>query len=196
VSFGGEAPVQVACYYHGCCAVTDAAKLYCWGENNGGMHGTGDQTNHPTPTSPKTVPGKALYAGPGQDHMCAVFEGGKVQCWGQDWNKQLGGLGASSDPGVTLVASGAAAVVGGQFHTCVLMASGQVQCSSMGQSEGAGLDKGQLTPVAGISNAVALSAGKHYTCALLANASVQCWGSISHGATPAAISGLTARACD
>ncbi|WP_159397957.1 RCC1 domain-containing protein [Sorangium cellulosum] len=195
VTFSGEAPVQVACYYHGCCAVTDAGKLYCWGENNGGMHGTGDTAAHTTPTSPRTVPGRAIYAGPGQDHMCAVFEGGKVQCWGQDWNKQLGGLGASSDPGVTLVDAGATAVVGGQFHVCVLLSSGQVQCSSGGQSEGAGLDMGRLTPVAGISNAVALSAGKHYTCARLADASVRCWGAISHGATPAAISGLTTRDC-
>ncbi|WP_437811492.1 RCC1 domain-containing protein [Sorangium sp. So ce1078] len=196
VSFSGEAAVQVACYYHGCCAVTDAGKLYCWGENNGGMHGTGTSGGTGGPVSPRTVPGKALYAGPGQDHMCAVFEGGKVQCWGQDWNRQLGGLGASSDPGVTLVESGAVAVVGGQFHTCVLLSSGQVQCSSLGQSEGAGLDMGQLTAVAGISNATALSAGKHYSCARLADATVKCWGAISHGATPAAISGLTTRDCD
>ncbi|WP_433930728.1 hypothetical protein AB3662_42135 [Sorangium cellulosum] len=128
--------------------------------------------------------------------MCAVFDGGKVQCWGQDWNKQLGGLGASSDPGVTLVESGAIAVVGGQFHTCVLLGTGQVQCSSGGQSEGAGLDMGRLTPVAGISTAVALSAGKHYSCARLADASVQCWGAISHSATPATINGLRTRDCD
>ncbi|WP_434043771.1 MULTISPECIES: RCC1 domain-containing protein [Sorangium] len=196
VAFGGEAPVQVACYYHGCCAVTDAAKLYCWGENNGGMHGIGTSSGTGGPVSPTTVPGRALYVGPGQDHMCAVFEGGKVQCWGQDWNKQLGGLGASSDPGVTLVDSGAIAVVGGQFHTCVLLATGQVQCSSGGQSEGAGLDMGRLAPVAGISTAVALSAGKHYSCARLADASVQCWGAISHSATPATISGLRTRDCD
>ncbi|WP_437633278.1 RCC1 domain-containing protein [Sorangium sp. So ce854] len=196
VTFGGETPVQVACYYHGCCAVTDAGKLSCWGENNGGMHGIGTSSGTSGPVSPKTVPGRALYVGPGQDHMCAVFEGGKVQCWGQDWNKQLGGLGASSDPGVTLVESGAVAVVGGQFHTCVLMATGQVQCSSGGQSEGAGLDMGRLAPVAGISTAVALSAGKHYSCARLADASVQCWGAISHGPTPATINGLRTRGCD
>lgn len=195
VSLPGDAPVQVACYYHGCCLVSASGKLACWGENNGGMHGTGDQTNHPTPTSPKTVPGKALYAGPGQDHMCAVFEGGKVQCWGQDWNAQLGGLGASNDPGVTLVASGAIAVVGGQFHTCVLMSNGTVRCSSSNQSEGAGLDQGKLTDVAGITNATALSAGKHYTCARLADAGVKCWGHISGSATPATITGVTTRSC-
>jgi hypothetical protein len=126
--------------------------------------------------------------------MCAVFEGGKVQCWGQDWNAQLGGLGASNDPGVTLVTSGATAVVGGQFHTCVLLATGSVQCTSSNQSEGAGLDKGKLTDV-GIADATALSAGKHYTCARLRSGSVKCWGNIAGGATPVDIAGLTTRAC-
>lgn len=196
-TFNGEAAVQLACYYHGCCAVTDAGKMYCWGENNGGMHGTGDQTAHPNPTSPKTVPGKALYVGPGQDHMCAVFEGGKVQCWGQDWNKQCGGLGASNDPGVTLVQSGAVAVYGGQFHTCVLFETGEVQCVGQNQTEGAGLNAAVLTPVAGISTGTAISTGKHYSCARLADSTVSCWGTISGGsATPAAISNLKTRSCD
>jgi hypothetical protein len=198
LSFDGETPVQVACYYHGCCAVTAEGGVYCWGENNGGMHGTTDNAaRHDTPVSPATVPGKALYVGPGQDHMCAVFEGGRVQCWGQDWNKQLGGLGNSSDPGVTLVASGASAVVGGQFHTCVLMSSGAVQCTSQGQSEGGGLDQGMLATVSGVSTATALAAGKHYSCARLADGTVQCWGTVAGGsATPVTISGVTTAACE
>lgn len=196
-SVSGETPTQVACYYHGCCMVTDAGGLYCWGENNGGMHGTVDgASTHAMPVAPATLPGEAVYVGPGQDHLCAVFDGGQVQCWGQDWNKQLGGLGASMDPGVTLVESGAVAVVGGQFHTCVLLSDGTVQCTSQSQSEGAGLDQGQFTAVAGISNAVALSAGKHYSCARLADGSVQCWGTVGDGATPVAITGLVTRACD
>jgi hypothetical protein len=195
-TFGAETPVQVACYYHGCCAVTSGGKLGCWGENASGMHGTGDKGNvQATPVAPKTVPGKALYVGPGQDHLCAVFEGGKVQCWGEDWNKQLGGLGASVDPGVALVASGALAVVGGQFHTCVLMQGGTVRCSSANQTEGAGQEQGMLVDVPGITGATAITAGKHYSCARLANGSVSCWGTISGGATPATITGLTSGAC-
>jgi Regulator of chromosome condensation (RCC1) repeat len=124
-----------------------------------------------------------------------VFEGGKVQCWGEDWNKQLGGFGASVDPGVTLVASGAAAVVGGQFHTCVLMQDGTVRCSSANQTEGAGQDKGMLAVVPGITGATALATGKHYSCARLANGSVSCWGTVSGSATPATITGLTTAAC-
>jgi hypothetical protein len=195
-SFGAETPVQVACYYHGCCALTSGGQLGCWGENASGMHGTGEKGNaQATPVAPKTVPGKAIYVGPGQDHLCAVFEGGKVQCWGEDWNKQLGGLGASVDPGVTLVESGAVAVVGGQFHTCVLMQDGAVRCSSANQTEGAGQDKGMLAEVPGVTGATAISAGKHYSCARLTNGTVSCWGTVSGGATPAAITGLTSGAC-
>jgi len=195
LDLGGAHPVQLACYYHGCCVVTDAAEILCWGENNTGMHGTGDTAEHTAPTAIAAPPGAALQVGPGQDHMCGVFEGGLVQCWGEDWNAQLGGLGASRDVGVELVTEGARAVVGGQFHTCVLFEDGTVQCSSTGQSEGAGLDQGGLAPVEGISTAVALTAGKHYTCARLEDATVACWGSVSGSSTPTTIEGLTTRSC-
>ncbi|MEM9459969.1 MAG: hypothetical protein AAGF11_37685 [Myxococcota bacterium] len=187
-----EAARQVACYYHGCCAVTNSGGLHCWGDT--AAFGAGNSSPD-SPATPNGLDEPVAYAGPGQDHLCVVLDSGRVQCWGQDWNAQLGGNGADTDAGVTLVDSGARAVVGGQFHTCVLLDSGQVQCTSSNQSEGAGLDMGMLATVPGIEDAVALSAGKHYSCALLADDTVQCWGSISGGADPAAIEGLTTSGC-
>jgi hypothetical protein len=145
-----------------------------------------------------TIPdGKAVIGlGPGQDHGCALLDGGQVQCWGQDWNAQLGGLGQNMTTGQTLVASGAVAVAAGQFHTCIAMDDGSVQCVSMGQTEGAGLDMGTLTPVSGVTDAVALTAGRHYTCAVLSTGAIQCWGRIGGGANPIMVTGPAAAACN
>ncbi len=184
-------PTQLGCYYHGCCALNDGGKMYCWGDTTaiGG-----------TDTSVREVPlpsgKKAIGLGPGQDHLCALLEGGQVQCWGKDWNKQVGGLGDNSTTGNTLVASGAVAVAAGQFHTCIAFDDGHVECISGGQSEGAGLDQGVLTAVQGVDDAVALSAGKHYTCVLNGDGTIQCWGRIGGGPTPIAVNGPTAAACN
>ena len=177
---------QIACFYAGCCAKTTEGSMYCWG-----TQAIGSNQEVPLPAGKK-----AIQLGPGQDHICVLLDGGQVQCWGQDWNKQLGGLGADSMSGKTLVESGATAVVGGQFHTCIAFEDGHVECSSQGQTEGAGLDAGSLKRVTGIDSAIALSAGKHYSCALLSDRSISCWGRIGSGTTPVSVSGPAVAACE
>ncbi len=189
-----SAVTQISCYYHGCCAATDDGKMYCWGDTAAFGETTTDPVEVPLPAGKNIVD-----LGPGQDHICALVDGGQVQCWGQDWNAQLGGLtsgGTNTSDGVTLVESGAVAVAAGQFHTCVAFEDGHVECTSANQTEGAGLDMGELSPVSGISTAVALSAGKHYSCALLADSSIKCWGRIGGGTTPVDVTGPAAAACD
>ena len=86
--------------------------------------------------------------------------------------------------------------MGGQFHTCIAFEDGHVECSSQGQTEGAGLDAGSLKRVTGIDSAIALSAGKHYSCALLSDRSISCWGRIGSGTTPVSVSGPAVAACE
>lgn len=186
-------PTQIACYYHGCCALNDAGQMFCWGDTQ--MFGGTAESPVMQPTVPDGK--KVLQLGPGQDHGCALLEGGQVQCWGADWNSQLGGLGENKTTGQTLAPSGAIAVASGQFHTCIAYDDGTVQCTSLGQTEGAGLDAGSLTEVSGVTGAIALSAGKHYTCALIDDGSIQCWGRIGGGTTtPIQVSGPPAAPCD
>lgn len=184
-------PVSLACYYHGCCALSGAGDMYCWGDTTAIGGTTVDVRAVPLPAGKK-----AIAMGPGQDHICALLDGGQVQCWGKDWNKQLGGLGESTTTGQTLAASGAVGVAAGQFHTCIAFADGHVECVSTGQSEGAGLDAGALTAVTGVDSAVAITAGKHYTCALNADRTVKCWGRIGGGTTPVTVDGPKVAACD
>jgi len=96
-------------------------------------------------------------------------------------------------------------VVGGDRHTCELLAGGAVQCwgdNSSGQL-GDGTNTRQFKPVrvVGISTATALAGGRYHTCALLADGTVRCWGynyygGLGNGTTtnsnvPVVVSGLS-----
>jgi hypothetical protein len=188
----------LGCYSDGCCAATDAPGLYCWGDTT---------ENFGADTSPYEVPlpeGKQVLAiGAGQVHVCVLLEGGQVHCFGQDWNGQLGGLGADSEVGKTLVASGATGVAAGQFHTCVSLDTGKVECAGNAGVHGAGQNSMTLVEVPGISTAVAVTAGRYASCALLEDSTVQCWGDYGDAGqgnnettAPIAITGPLAAACN
>lgn len=70
----------LGCYSDGCCAATDAPALYCWGDT---VEKFGVDSAEPHEV---TLPfGKqVLQVGAGQVHVCALLEGGQVQCFGQD----------------------------------------------------------------------------------------------------------------
>ncbi len=169
----------LGCYSDGCCAATDEPKLYCWGDTseNFGVD-SAEPFDVPLPSGKQV-----LQIGAGQVHVCALLEGGQVHCWGQDWNGQLGGLGANMADGVAVVEQGAIGVASGQFHMCAALADGTVQCAGLAGVHGAGQNSSTLSEVPGISSAVAVTAGRYASCALLADASVKCWG--DYGDLPA-----------
>ena len=188
----------LGCYSDGCCAATDAPALYCWGDTveNFGV-------DSEAPFSVPLPAGKQVLAiGAGQVHVCVLLDGGQVQCWGQDWNGQLGGMGSDMGAGITVVASGASAVASGQFHTCISFVDGSVKCAGLAGVHGAGQNSMTLSEVPGISGAIAITAGRYASCALLGDGSIQCWGDYGTGAqgtnettTPVAISGVPAAPC-
>jgi hypothetical protein len=116
-------------------------------------------------------------------HTCVLLDGGQVQCWGQDWNGQLGGLGSNMAEGVTVVSSGAIGVASGQFHTCIALDDGTVECGGAQGVHGAGQNSTTLAVVPEITTAIAVTAGRYASCALLSDSSVRCWG--DYGSQPA-----------
>lgn len=102
-------------------------------------------------------------------------------------------------------------IAAGCFNSCVLLASGRVQCwgdnSRGGLGDGTRIDSLAPRLVKGITTATAVAYSKHYHwghgCALLAGGAVRCWGSNSSGqlgngvvaspwdaVTPVAVSGM------
>jgi alpha-tubulin suppressor-like RCC1 family protein len=172
------------------CAVTRTGAAKCWGQ--GGEFQIGNNTNftYDEPTDVSNLSSGVIAIAAGEQHTCAVLDTGAAQCWG--WNRK-GELGIGSfdqqkkipQPVVGLNAR-AIAIAAGQLHTCVLLATGRVQCmgdNTKGQIGNDSVTASFHTPqnVRDITNAVAIAAGQLHTCALLSTGAVQCWGANGSG---------------
>lgn len=126
----------------------------------------------------------------GQDHTCAILDGGFVKCWG---NNNSGGLGIAGGnrgdnagemgaalPAVPLFDGGATEVHAGNRFSCVAFATRQAMC--WGRSGILGRADAGLMVDVGESFAVAsVSAGDLHACALSTVGSAQCWGANGDG---------------
>jgi alpha-tubulin suppressor-like RCC1 family protein len=87
---------------------------------------------------------------------------------------------------VTGLAGGAAAIIVGGSHTCVLTKAGGVKCwgdNSHGQlGDATTVNRNAPVDVAGLASGVAaVVAGGSHTCALISGGAVKCWGSNGNG---------------
>ncbi|HTY96459.1 MAG TPA: hypothetical protein VMB91_05420 [Solirubrobacteraceae bacterium] len=197
--------IQVTATERQTCALLSTGHIDCWGENDFGELGDGTQTASAAPVEVAGIT-DATQVTNGPDHACAVLSGGHVDCWGGNGG-QLG-IGTSEGPETCVVKAvegpcsktpvevpgitDAIGVAAGAEHTCVLLATGQVDCwgrNGYGQL-GTGTDTGPEkceggefgycytapVEVMGVSGAVELSAGSAHSCVLLAAGNIDCWG--------------------
>jgi len=149
--------------FHNCAILSDRT-VQCWGRNQDGQLGNGNNTTDSgTPQPVSGLSGVAALAGGGY-HTCAILTDATVRCWGRNDRGQVGD-GTTSSRSTPVAVTGmtnAIQISGGLYHTCALLADGTVQC--WGQN-----DSGQIgntmvfssvpVTVSGIANAVAVSAG-------------------------------------
>ncbi|CAE7405136.1 UVR8 [Symbiodinium sp. CCMP2592] len=190
--------------YHNCAAHLPSGQVKCWGYADSGQLGyvgganIGDDPNEMgLRLPPVDVGGGAIrHVACGSSFNCAVFEDGKLKCWGQSQYGELGyGYGVTrlgdlpGDMGTNLppVDLGAGAFVEsvacGMYHTCALLGGGHVKC--FGQSTYLGLgemsttDMGDGLPPVDLGKnftATKVVAGSQHTCALSNLGAVKCWG--------------------
>ena len=150
----------------------------------------------------------ATQVSTGGFHTCAIFNGG-VQCWGYNFDGQLGNgnyFDSGSPTPVKGLQSGVTALSAGGYHTCAIV-NGGVKC--WGRNPDGELGNGTVddsnvpVSVTGLSNVVAISAGQYHTCAAVSDGSVHCWGWNNEGAlgdgtntatntgTPTTVTGVT-----
>jgi alpha-tubulin suppressor-like RCC1 family protein len=177
---------------HTCLAAS--GKAYCWGNNFYGTLGDGTTTSR---LSPVAVVDTGVLAGAtvtrvavSNSHSCAITSAGRLACWGQGGNGELGN-GATVNRSVPVAVGGLLAgkvvtdVVPGGSSTCAL-ADGSVYCwgywSKLG-SDTATASSSVPVLVAGAlagKTVTALSGDYSAVCALAAGLPY-CWGDGGYG---------------
>jgi alpha-tubulin suppressor-like RCC1 family protein len=201
--------VQISAGLTHTCALLTTSGVQCWGHNAFGQLGYGhtlDIGDDETPASSgEVVLGVNVAAiAAGGNHTCVLTEAGRVRCWGDNTNGQLGlpGLEDTGDDelpdrleDVDLGPEAITELVAGQVHSCVLLEGGRVRCWGRGRrpTDNAVGGHGQLgygntedvgddePPVAAGdvdvgALAVDLAAGFVHTCAITDVGAVRCWG--------------------
>jgi len=155
------------------CARMLAGDVRCWGRHWGGLLGYGieehigdDETPADVGPVPIGVSGRVVDIGGGDDFVCAVFDSGRVRCWGSNHAGQLGmghqrqlNVGDDETPadmdGDVLLGGRAVQVEGGRYKACALLDTGKVRCWGLNAEdwdpvkkevigEGVGLGYGRL----------------------------------------------------
>ncbi|HLK92462.1 MAG TPA: hypothetical protein VKZ18_21380 [Polyangia bacterium] len=151
--------------------------------------------------SARCTTSKVLSLALGDQHTCALYNGGYVRCWGDNSVGELG-LGLMNTnfegntqpyliPPVTFATSGGAtALAAGNNFTCAVLSDGSVQCwgtnsnGELGQGSTAPTSSGQASVVSLGQSATGITVSRSLglACAVLADGSVRCWGSNASGA--------------
>lgn len=170
--------------YHTCDLRPAAGDIMCWGRNDDGQLGNGNDTL--TIGAPLGISNAVAIAAGGL-HTCALIAGGTVQCWGNNQKGQLGAFNFFSDSVVPLLVpliTDAVALTAGGYHTCVLHAGGTASCWGLDRDgelgDGSSLDHSPGPVAVDLSHVGALTqiaAGGFHTCGIVAaDSTVVCWG--------------------
>lgn len=164
------------------CALSEAARLLCWG------YGIGAGAYHRPLTvfiyrpseADNSIRLSSLDAG--DQHACGLTAQGQALCWGADLSGNLGrgtsgGLGF---PDTVLTATRFVSVSAGGYHSCALTSTGSAFCwgDNRNGQLGNGSTTNRSTPVAvaGGRSFVQITTGRFHSCGVTAAGQVYCWG--------------------
>jgi hypothetical protein len=189
---------QVAVGIDSSCALLIDGTVWCWGSNEYGQLGNGQQS-----LTDVLTPVQATALGSGNDvisigywHGCAL-KGGAVSCWGDDLYGEIGSgnvgdvpCGAGNTNNCVLtptqVRTGVQKVSAGGFYTCTIQNDASLWCwgdNFWGQL-GLGDTSGRAVPTEVTSlghTIIDVDTAVHATCAIVTGGAVRCWGSQGSG---------------
>jgi alpha-tubulin suppressor-like RCC1 family protein len=171
------------------CALRSTGKVDCWGRNFHGQLGIGTTSNQEAAPVLVSDLSDVTAITAGENHTCALLATGKVKCWGDNAQKQLGKeTGANySVPVEVSYVSRAVGIAAGQAHTCALLSNGKVRCwgdNFYGQlGNGTNIASAVPVTVSNVSNAIGLAAGGNHNCILRLTGRIACWGLGDEGQT-------------
>ena len=137
----GTKAVAIAAGYDHTCAILDNGEVSCWGRNQNGQLGDGNEgidSTSPISTDTLGTNRDAIAISAGLDHTCVILDNGDVSCWG---NSDYGALGNGDDTdniysspiltnslGTTANPRTAVAIDAGWRHTCAILDNGDLSC--------------------------------------------------------------------
>jgi alpha-tubulin suppressor-like RCC1 family protein len=180
------------------CAVNMDGNVYCWGDKTSGKLGNGAASGYsalPIAISPGAISSNSrlLSVATAANSTCALDTEGKIYCWGDNSDGQLGdGTSTmSTTPVATVIGTNSyIAISGGINHMCAIQGNGIGLCWGGDALEqlGNGASGGVLTPSPVSSNPlpvgstfVQIDAGGNHSCGLLSSGASFCWGNDSNG---------------
>jgi alpha-tubulin suppressor-like RCC1 family protein len=168
------------------CGVRKNGKLYCWGNDDAGQVGDGD-ADPGAVTAPLRIGTFEDWANvsAGGFHTCGVRKNGKLYCWGNDENGQVGD-GEAGSPALAPRRIGTfedwARATAGWEHACGIRHGGKLYCwgkDDDGQV-GDGDDPNPATAprrIGTFEDWAAIDGGVRHSCGVRTNGKLYCWGS-------------------
>jgi alpha-tubulin suppressor-like RCC1 family protein len=181
----GPNVLEVALGLQHTCARKPDGTVKCWGDDSRGQTGTGGTgADGGVVTTPRAVAVMdALHIASGQNHTCVVRASGKVSCWGDNQDGQLGNGQTNTRSPTPIDVSNitdASGIACGASFSCALRSGGGVACWGNGLGGQLGNGTKQLqpspVPVSNLNDAIAISAGESHACAVKAGGTLVCWG--------------------
>ncbi|MEM1008083.1 MAG: hypothetical protein AAGJ35_03675, partial [Myxococcota bacterium] len=174
--------------------ILNQGTLKCWGSNQYGQLGYGDDRDKDRPTQ-ENIPlfgEKVKQVAAGYEHTCVILEQGTLKCWGNNRYGQLGygetnttlpKLLKPSRKVIALQSQTVRYVCTGTRHSCVVLGNGHVKCwgDNLYGQLGYPDQKNRTAPS---TSSVPIQAGKartascqnDHTCVLMEDKSIYCWG--------------------
>lgn len=168
------------------CAILQGGTAKCWGAESPTL-GYGDGRNKYLSEELPPLPIKDVSEiSMGRKDTCAVYEGGKLRCWGAHINESGTVLDAGSDL-AKINLEGVKQISGTYASRCALTKDGNALCwgGNIWGQLGIGIDPHKdeqprrMPQKLELDNVENISAGHYNTCAILQGGSLRCWGSES-----------------
>jgi cysteine-rich repeat protein len=178
------------------CALVNDKTVHCWGSMVA-YNGSSGFFSMPTDIGLIGVTG---ISG-GASFNCASLSGGGVKCWGFGIESQALGTGASyaytpvvvgsdsgcTSPSICPYTGTISKVRSGDYFSCALKSTGEVDCwgsnqyHQLGPNGGGVFSTGWPLPVDGLSSVKDLTGGAENACAIDTSGGIKCWGDDSYG---------------
>lgn len=165
-----QTPIRIAAGSAHTCVLDSAQRLHCWGDNRTGQLGVGSSEDTITTPMPAMEDLSFESVAAGERHTCGLMRDGRIYCWGDNSQGQLGvgdfdaHLGRTQPTAMPETAKFSALAAAGSY-TCGLLSAGRVYCWGGGIGLPHAVSDPQGTPIDFAGATISLGANAQF-CAL------------------------------